>query len=410
MSLLPRRWFLYGSVTLAFAAGVWYFGFRAKPPSTSTSGFSSFRRSNSVVPVKAVAAASRDLAVNLRAIGTAMPLNTVTVRSRVEGQLLRVVFQEGQVVEKGALLAEIDPQPYQIRLAEAEAQLRQDQAQLRTVKSDLERFRQLGSQTLVTQQQLEAQEALVAQREAVVAASTAQLDDARRQLAYTKIEAPIAGRVGLRHVDAGNLIRPGDQSGLVTITQTRPIAVMFTVPEIDLQKVLEPIRAGEALPVEAWDRGEQTVLARGELRTIDNQIDLATGTLRLKAEFPNADDKLFPNQFVNVRLRVRTIRNAVTIPAAAVQFGSRGTYVYMIDAEDKATIRDVTLGPAEGEEQSIVKGLAAGERVILEGLDRLREGRPVSVVRDDGSVEPPSAGAAQKSGSGEGRKGKKKQT
>jgi multidrug efflux system membrane fusion protein len=411
MSLPPRRWFLYSLVALVFVAGVWYFGFREQPK-PSSSGWGSFRRGNSAIPVRAVAAAPKEFSVHLRAIGTVTPLNTVTVRSRVEGQLLRLAFQEGQSVAAGQLLAEIDPEPYRIRLAQAEAQLRQDEAQLRTVRSDFERFKQLHAQTLVTQQQLEAQEALVAQRDAVVAEASAQVEDAKRQLAYTRIEAPISGRLGLRHVDVGNLVRPGDQNGLVTLTQTRPISVVFTVPEIDLQKVLEPIRAGQALAVEAWDRGEQTKLAEGEVRTIDNQIDLATGTLRLKAEFANADDRLFPNQFVNVRLRVLTVRDAVVVPAAAVQFGSRGTYVYLVSAENKATVRDIVLGPSNAEDQAVLKGLAIGDRVILEGTDQLREGRGVMIVRDDGTVEggPPGAGGDGKKGggSGEGKKGGKR--
>lgn len=409
MPLPPRRWFLYAVVALIFGVGVWYFGFRSDPSAARRSSYSSFRRSTSTVPVRAVPAEQKDMMVHLRAIGTVSPLNIVTVRSRVEGPLLRVVFQEGQQVEKGQLLAEIDPLPYQIRLAEVQAQLRQDEAQLLTVRSDLERLKQLQGQGLVTEQQLETQRALAAQREAGAAAARAQVEDARRQLAYTKIEAPISGRLGLRQVDAGNLIRPGDQHGLVVITQTRPISIVFTVPEIDLQKVLEPIRAGEDLAVEAWDRGEKTLLASGKLRTVDNQIDLATGTLRLKAEFANADDKLFPNQFVNVRLRVQTLKNAVVVPTAAVQFGSRGTYVYLVNDQSQATIRDVVLGPADGEVQSVVKGLQGGERVILEGLDRLREGRVVTLVTDE--VPKPTGTPPAEGKSGEGKKGsKRKQT
>jgi multidrug efflux system membrane fusion protein len=414
MALPPRRWFLYGLVALGFAFGVWYFGIREQPPPASSRyGFGGgFRRSsNTAVPVRAIPATKKDLGVHLRAIGTVVPLNTVTVRSRVEGQLMRIAFEEGQHVEKGQLLAEIDPQPYRIQLAEAEAQLRQQQAQLRTARSDLERLKPLQSQNLVTQQEVETQQALLMQREATVAASQAQVEDARRQLDYTKIVAPIAGRVGLRSVDAGNLVRPGDQGGIVTITQTRPISIMFTVAEMDLQKVLEPIRAGQALPVEAWDRGEKTVLATGQLRTIDNQIDLATGTLRLKAEFPNADDKLFPNQFVNVRLHVQTLKDAVVVPNAAVQFGSRGTYVYLVSDQSIATVRDIVLGPSDGDQQSIAKGLQAGDRVILEGLDRLREGRPVVLTTDEVSKPtgtPPADAGKKGGGPGEGKKGSKR--
>lgn len=368
---------------MIFAGGVWYFGFRAEPAKTTGSmGFRSSRKSTTASPVRAVTVQRQNMAVHLRAIGTVVPLNTVSVRSRVEGQLLRVAFEEGQQVTQGQLLAEIDPLPYKIRLSQMEAQQRQNQAQLNTAKSDLERFKKLHAQTLVTQQQLEAQQSLVAEREGAVAAEQALVDDARRQLAYTKVEAPIAGRLGLRQVDVGNLVRPGDANGLVVITQTRPISVMFTVPENDLQKVVEPLRAGEALAVEAWDRNDQNLLASGVLKTVDNQIDLATGTLRLKAEFANTDEKLFPNQFVNIRLRVRTFNDALVVPAAAVQYGSRGTYVYLIGAEEKATVRDVVLGPSDGSYQSIAKGLELGERVIVEGVDRLREGRLVIAVGD----------------------------
>ncbi len=398
----PRRpWLLYGAVTLVFAAGVWYFGFRTDPAAAGAGRMSVRSRSGSTAtPVRGEPVQRRDLAVHLRAIGTVTPRNTVTVRSRVEGQLLKVHFQEGQQVTAGQLLAEIDPLPYEIRLAQAEARLRQNRAQLLTAKADLERVRQLHAQTLMSQQQLEAAQALVADREGAVAADQANVDDARRQLAYTRIEAPLAGRLGLRQVDAGNLIRPGDAGGIVVITQTRPINVLFTVPEQDLPKVLEPLRAGQGLPVEAWDRAEQQRLAAGLLNTVDNQIDLATGTVRLKAEFPNEDEKLFPNQFVNVRLRVRTFKDAVVVPVAAVQYGSRGTYVYLVTAEGLAAVRDVVLGPSEEGLQAVLQGLSGGERVVLEGIDRLREGRPVTIVAADGTVTPPPAGKGDKGGKG----------
>ena len=403
-----RRWFIYSAVALVFAGGVWYFGFRAEAPKPS--GGSYFRSSKSnaqPVPVKAEAAQPRDLSVHLRAIGTVVPLNIVTVRSRVDGQLLRVAFSEGQEVTAGQLLAEIDPLPYQLRLTQMEGQLRLSESQLRTVRSDLERFKVLNAQTLISPQQLEAQQALVAEREGALATAQAQVEDARRQLAYTKVEAPIAGRLGLRQVDAGNIVRAGDAGGMVVITQTRPISVMFTIPEMELQKVVEPLRAGEQLVVEAWDRSEGLVLATGSLKTVDNQIDLATGTLRLKAEFANTGEKLFPNQFVNVRLRVRTLKAALVIPSVAVQYGSRGTYVYVVSAENKATVRDIVLGPSDGAQQSITKGLQSGDLVVLEGVDRLREGRAVSVVSDDparAAHSPGGEGAAK----GDGAKKKKK--
>ncbi len=386
-----RRWFIYALVALIFAGGVWYFGFYAEAPkvvSPFSFGSKSRGKNATPVPVRAVTAQRRNLSVYLHAIGTVVPINIVTVKSRVEGQLLSIGFEEGQAVEKGKVLAEIDPLSYKIRLSQVEANQRQNQSQLRTAKSDLERFVQLHGQKLVTQQQLEAQQALVAEKEGALAADQALVEDARRQLAYTRIDAPISGRLGLRQVDAGNLVRVGDAGGLVVITQMQPIAVSFTVPEIDLQKVVEPLRAGEQLEVEAWDRNDQNKLASGVLKTVDNQIDLATGTLRLKAEFANADEKLFPNQFVNIRLRVRTLNDVIVVPASTVQYGSRGPYVYLVSEEKKATVRDVVVGPADGSNQSIAKGLEVGDVVILEGVDRLREGRNVNVV---GEAPPPGA-------------------
>jgi len=409
-SSFGRRWILYTLVAGVFAGGVWYFGIRKVAPTVSAG---SPWRSNSMAPtpVRAVPTTKQDLAVHLRAIGTVAPVNTVTVRSRVEGQLLQVAFTEGQEVVAGQLLAEIDPTPYRLRLAQMEGQLRQSESQARTAQNDLERFKQLHAQTLISSQQLEGQQALVSERLGVLAAEQAQVEDARRQLAYTRIEAPIAGRLGLRQVDAGNLVRPGEAGGLVVITQTRPISVMFTIPELDLQKVIEPLRAGEALTVEAWDRGENIVLATGALRTVDNQIDLATGTLRLKAEFPNTDERLFPNQFVNVRLRVRTLKDTIVIPAVGVQFGSRGPYAFVVGAENKVVVRDLVLGPVDGAMQAVIKGISPGELVVTEGVDRLREGRPVTIISGESAPPlPPAPPAAPGSGRGapDGTKKKKK--
>ena len=376
-----RRWFLYAAVALVFGGGVWFFGFRGEAPKPAGN---SWRGSNSTpTPVRAVTVVRQDLAVHLRAIGTVTPVNTVTVRSRVDGLLLKVAFSEGQEVAAGQVLAEIDPAPYKLRLAQMEGQLLQSESQVRTARSDLDRFKQLYAQTLISSQQLEGQQAQLAERLGMLAAEQAQVADARRQLAYTRIEAPIPGRLGLRQVDAGNLVRSNDAGGLVVITQTRPIAVIFTIPEMDLQKVVAPLRAGETLAVEAWDRGESVPLATGVLKTVDNQIDLTTGTLRLKAEFANTDEKLFPNQFVNVRLRVRTLVGATVIPAAAVLYGSRGPYVYVVGPESKVSVRDLVLGPTDGASQAVTKGLEIGETVVLDGVDRLREGRVVFMVGDE---------------------------
>lgn len=394
-----RRWIVYALTVVVLGAGVWYFSARQERgnpwgPNPAWAG------TTQVQPVRVAKAERRDLAVHLKAIGTVTPLNTVTVRSRVDGQLLRVLFDEGQRVTQGQLLAEIDPEPYRIALAQAEARQSQSQAQLETARADLERFQQLYGKSLVTSQQMEAQQALVRQREGALAADQAAVADARLKLAYTRIEAPIPGRLGLRRVDAGNLIRANDTNGLVVITQTQPITLMFTVPESELSQVLEPVRAGEQLEAEAWDRSEQKLLARGRLTTVDNQIDLATGTVRLRAEFANEDESLFPNQFLNVRLRVRTLRDAVVIPAAAVQFGSRGTYVFVVNEQSQVAVRDIVLGAAEGSDQAVASGLAAGDAVVLEGVDRLREGRPVLVVEKDGILpegyKPPEPPAGKK--------------
>jgi multidrug efflux system membrane fusion protein len=381
-----RRWPVYAGIVALAALGAWYFSKPGKQPNRRGPNPAWAGQGEPAAPVKVVAAEKRQLPVHLKAIGTVTPPNIVTVRSRVDGQLLRVTFTEGQQVEPGQLLAEIDPEPYRIQLAQAEGRQRENLAALETARADLQRFQQLFDKKLLTTQEMDAQRSLVRAREGAVAADQAEVDKARLQLAYTRIEAPISGRVGLRRIDAGNLIRANDTNGLVVITQTRPIAVVFTVPEIDLDKVVAPLRAGGALEVEAWDRSERNLLARGQLRTIDNQIDLATGTLKLKAEFPNADEALFPNQFVNVRLQVATLKDAVVIPNAAVQFGSKGTYVYVVNAKNQSTIRPVVLGASNGVLQSVTEGLAPGDPVVIEGLDRLREGKTVLVVKDDGTV------------------------
>lgn len=382
------RWIIYAAVALCLTAAVWYAAFRepTKAPRYTQPDWAG--KGPPPVPVRTAAAEKRDLPVHLKAIGTVTPLSTVTLRSRVDGQLLQVHFEEGQRVKQGSLLAQIDPAPYQIRVDQAEGQLRQAKARLDSARSDLERIKELHGRNLVTNQELDLQQALVSEREGAVAASQAAVNDARLELAYTRIESPINGRTGMRRVDPGNLVRQGDASGLVVITQTTPIAVSFTIPEVDLPAVVEPYRAGEKLIVEAWDRAESAILATGTLKTLDNQIDTATGTLRLKAEFENADEKLFPNQFVNVRMRVRTLKDTIVIPSAAVQFGARGTYVYIVDAKKKAALRDLVLGPVEGQVQAVTRGLEPGDAVVLEGLDRLREGRPVLI-----SNESPAAGA-----------------
>lgn len=373
--LSPRHKRLIGILLLALAlVGIWYLLTRA-PASSPLPQRGAW---NQPTPVRVIAADRGHLDVQVKSIGTVTPLNTVTVRSRVDGVLTRVLFTEGAEVEQGTLLAEIDPLPYQARLAQAEGLYQQNQAQLANARADLELYEDLYEQDSIAHQQLTSQRALVEELLGSLRANEAQVQDARLQLSWTRIEAPIDGKLGLRRIDAGNLVNAGDADGLVSITQLRPIAVHFTVPEVDVPALRRAVATGEPLPVEALDRSEQQVIATGELFTLDNQIDTATGTLMVKARFENADDALFPNQFVNVRLRLHTLTSVITIPSDAVQFGSQGTYVYVIDPEEsKAFTRAVTLGATADGRVAVTEGLHENELVVLEGLDRLRDGREV---------------------------------
>lgn len=334
------------------------------------------------VPVRVIEAGSSDLKVQIKAIGTVTPLNTVLVQSRVSGPLQQVFFQEGQKVEAGQLLAQIDPADYKVELAQAQGQKDQNLAQLKSAEQDLERYAKLKEQNTIAAQQMNTQQALVNQLKGAIKSNQAAIDAAELQLSYTQIKAPISGRLGLRAVDPGNLIQANSAEGLVTITQSSPIAVVFTIPETQLQQVRSAFRAGAALTVEAWDRAEQLQLSSGTLTTLDNQIDIATGTLKLKAEFANQNEELFPNQFVNVRLNVAVQSGAVTIPQDAVQYGAQGTYVYMIDGNNKAQIRQLKLGAVDNGLVAVEEGLKAGDKVVLEGLDRLRPDREVEVIQD----------------------------
>lgn len=373
-----QRWLLGVGVVVLLLL-VWFFGIRqpeAKrpPPPNPWMG---------PTPVLTVAVSKSDLKVHLKAIGTVIPLNTVTVRPRVDGPLINVKFTEGQAVAAGEVLAEIDPAPYQVKLNQAEGALQETRAQLKNAEDDLALYERLLTNNSIAKQQYDKQKALVDQLRGTLKSHSAQVEDARLQLSYTRITAPIAGRTGLRKVDVGNLVNANDSTGLVTITQTRPIAVVFTIPENQLIAVRRAhaaaIATQQALGVEAWDRSEQNLLANGRLTTLDNQIDTATGTLRLKAEFDNSDDSLFPNQFINARLHLQTLDSAVTIPADAVQYGSKGTYVYVVD-DGKAKMRQIKLGALEADRIAVLEGLQEGEQVVLEGIDRLWEGKEVKVM------------------------------
>jgi multidrug efflux system membrane fusion protein len=330
-------------------------------------------------PVVAVPARQGDLPVILEGIGTVTPLASVTVRSRVDGQLMQVHFQEGQMVHAGDLLAEIDPRPFQVQLEQAQGQLARDQALLANANVDLARYKRLVAEDSIPRQQLDTQQALVRQYQGVVQADQAAVDNAQLQLTYARITAPISGRLGLRLVDPGNMVHASDPGGLVVITQMSPIGVVFTIPEDSLQPLLEKLRGGAALPVEAYDRARRTRLATGTLLTVDNAVDPTTGTVRLKAQFDNADDALFPNQFVNARLQLDVERGVLLVPTVAVQRGTEGSFLYVVKPDHSVEMRAVTLGDNDGDETVITQGIAPGELVVTDGADALRPGRAVSL-------------------------------
>src|SRR5262245_33802861 len=343
-------------------------------------------------PVVAEPAKVGDIPVVLDGIGTVTPLATITVKSRVDGQLMSVNFREGQHVQKGDLLAEIDPRPFQVQLEQAKGQMIRDQALLDNARVDLKRYRKLVAEDSIPKQQLDTQAALVQQYEGTVQTDQAQIDNAALQLDYSRITAPISGRVGLRLVDPGNMIHASDTGGLVVITQLEPIAVVFSIPEDSLPPVLKRLKAGDTLTVDAYDRDQQNKLATGKLLTVDNQIDPTTGTLRLKAEFPNQDGSLFPNQFVNARLELEVHHDATLVPAVAVQRGSQGTFVYVVKPDQTVEVRPVTVGITSGDSVSITNGLTPGESVVVDGADGLRAGRQVTVQTHDGA-KPATGGA-----------------
>jgi len=326
-----------------------------------------------VAPVK-----KEDMPVILTGLGSVQATNTVTVKSRVDGQLIQVPIREGQEVKKGQLLAVIDPRPYEVQLSQAQATLFKDQSALTDAKANLDRFQGLFKEGVISRQQLDTQSSQVGQLEGAVRADQAQVDNAKLQLTYSRITSPIDGRVGLRQVDPGNMVHAGDANGLLVITQLQPIVVLFTLPEDNLPAVSKEMQRRK-LPVDVYSRDDQTKLATGVLLTIDNQIDPQTGTGRLKAQFENRDHSLWPNQFVNARLLLETRKDSIVVPAAAIQRGPQGTYVYVVKPDKTTEMRTVNVALTQGETTAVDKGLSPGEQVVTDGADKLQTGSKVEV-------------------------------
>lgn len=331
-------------------------------------------------PVGVATAATGDMPVVLNALGTVTPLASVTVRTQISGQLMQVAFHEGQMVTKGQFLAEVDPRPYQVALEQAQGQLAHDTALLHQAQSDLARYQRLKAQNSIAEQQVADQAFLVQQYEGTVKTDQAAIDNAKLNLAYCHITAPIAGRAGLRQVDPGNYVQNSDTNGIVVITQLDPISVIFTLPQNNIAAVTKAMHGATPLAVTLYDSTNTKKLATGKLTAMDNQINVSTGTVQLRADFPNPGNALFPNEFVNVRLLVETLHGAVLVPTAAIQRGAPGTFVYVVNPDDTVAVRKVTLGPGNANEVSIAAGLSAGEKVVTDGADQLHPGAKVRVI------------------------------
>ncbi|HEX4500212.1 MAG TPA: MdtA/MuxA family multidrug efflux RND transporter periplasmic adaptor subunit [Scandinavium sp.] len=383
------RWLIALGVVVIAGVAVYYWHNSGTPetgasPAASQSkqagGRHGGRFSGALAPVQAATATSEAVPRYLTGLGTITAANTVTVHSRVNGQLLALHFQEGQQVKAGDLLAEIDPSQFKVALAQAQGQLAKDNATLSNARRDFARYQQLVKTNLVSRQELDTQQSLVTESLGTVKADEASVASAQLQLDWTRITAPIDGRVGLKQVDIGNQISTSDTTGIVVLTQTHPIDLIFTLPENDIATVVKAQKAGQSLTVEAWDRTNKQKLSTGALLSLDNQIDATTGTIKLKARFNNLDDALFPNQFVNARLLVDTEQNAVVIPTAALQMGNEGNFVWVLNDDNKVSKHIVVPGIQDSQKVVISAGLSAGDKVVTDGIDRLTEGAKVEVV------------------------------
>lgn len=384
------RWMIVIVIVVAAIAAFWFWQSRSEPQGTApgatrqtqpapTAGRRGMR-SGPLAPVQAATAVEQAVPRYLTGLGTITAANTATVRSRVDGQLIAIHFQEGQQVKAGDLLAEIDPSQFKVALAQAQGQLAKDKATLANARRDLARYQQLVKTNLVSRQELDAQQALVNETQGTIKADEASVASAQLQLDWSRVTAPVDGRVGLKLVDVGNQISSSDTTGIVVITQTHPIDLVFTLPENDIATVVQAQKSGTPLKVEAWDRTNSQKLSEGVLLSLDNQIDATTGTIKAKARFNNQDDALFPNQFVNARMLVDTQQNAVVIPTAALQMGNEGHFVWVLNSDNKVSKHLVKPGIQDSQKVVIAAGLSAGDRVVTDGIDRLTEGAKVEVV------------------------------
>jgi len=376
------RWLL--PVVGIVAVAVWVILSRANNAQAAKTRSAAVRE----IPVVGLAARTGDLGLFVTGLGTVTAVNTVTVRSRVDGQLINVSYREGQIVREGDLLAEIDPRPFQVQLHSAEGQLAKDEAALRNARLDLERYKSLVDQGLIPHQQLDAQATTVSQDEGAIQSDRAQIESAKLNLTYSRITAPISGRVGLRLVDPGNIVHASDANGLVVITQVQPITVLFAIPADRLPAVLGKAGGGRGLVVEAWDRDLKRRLTTGSLLAVDNQIDPSTGTVRIKALFPNEDQALYPNQFVNARLLVSTLRNVVLVPTAALQRSPQSTFVYVVTKNGTVDMRAVEVQLTEGDDTAIQSGVTPGDVIVVEGVDKLQPGAKVVLSVPGGAPKP----------------------
>jgi membrane fusion protein, multidrug efflux system len=372
------RWLVGLIVVLLGVGAIWYWQTH-HAPQTAGRGAAGRGAQTAAQPVGAETIATGDIRIILNELGTVTPLANVTVKTQINGQLTEVAFKEGQSVKVGDFLAQIDPRPYQVALEQAQGTLAHDQALLEQAQNNLKRFQTLARQDSIAQQQADDQKFLVAQYQGSVKTDQGQVDSAKLNLIYCHIVAPVAGRVGLRQVDAGNYVQTSDANGLVVITQEQPISVIFSVTEDSLPAVMKQLHAGAKLQVEAYDRANVTLLATGTLSSVDNQINTTTGTVNMRADFPNTDETLFPNQFVNAHVLVDTLRNVVRVPVAAVQQGAPGSYVYVINQDDTVSVRPIKVGPIDGAQAQVISGLSAGDRVVTDGTDRLRDGQKVTI-------------------------------